>query len=114
MHRVRFEIWESSGGSFVFLPFSDSQHWPAKIRPDHLCRRTPFQFHGQVSSPACDVQHDSILSIQDLSQFIGYQPAPPLVDIEREQVIEQIVPTRNPRKHLANGFGVGSLFYGLV
>ena len=88
----------------VLLLAREVEHFSAKVASDHL--RFPIESfgnrQGQVSRPGTDVQiRIPRLWIQKIQS-----PTPPIaIDIQRQQMVEEVIPRRDFGKHPPNTFG---------
>jgi hypothetical protein len=77
-----------------------------KIRAENLRRcgaRSAAQGERHVSGAAAKIEHASVGTLQNGVEFTRRAPPPQPIDVERENVIEQVVTRRNRSKHFPDG-----------
>src|SRR5581483_10571400 len=60
---------------------------------------------GHVPSAAAEVQHTHTLSIEKMRKSSCGASPPQTIDVEREQMVQQVIAWRNRGEHLAHGAG---------
>ena len=65
-----------------------------------------------VAGSAAKVQHGGIAAAHDVAEAARGTPPPVAIDVERKNVIEQVIARRDAGKHLAHGIGCGFLILG--
>src|ERR1700681_447651 len=82
------------------------QHGMRKIRTENLRSSgasAPPQSESHVSGAATKIQHASIGTLQNGIELARGAPPPQPVNVERKNVIQQVVARRNRGEHLADG-----------
>ena len=95
----------------------DHQHRMAEIAADHP--GVSFNFDCQVGRSTAKVERQRVRSPQKIEQLADREPAPSLIDIERQDMVEPVITGRNLGKHrpdgkvFAGGIEIGTWFLGL-
>src|SRR5271154_6183854 len=86
------------------------QHLMRKIGGDDRSRviwAVVVQRQRHVSGAAAEVENHSVGAREDFAKTTRGAPPPPAVDVQRKDVIEQVVTRRNAVEHFADGGGSG-------
>src|SRR5262249_56466131 len=89
-------------GSFDFSA-ADYKHRMAKVHADGWSEST--QFEREIRRSAAYVESTGSRPLQNVSKLRDREASPAFIDIDREQVVEQIVSRGDTPEHLAHFFG---------
>src|SRR4029079_9143711 len=92
------------GGCSRFL-LRCNQHRMAEVAPEYLAFRMCADGQHQISRTAAEIQDLCVRSIQYRLKTLHCPASPVFVDVEREQVVQQIVPGRAAPDNVASPAG---------
>src|SRR5690606_27758013 len=81
------------------------QHGMAEVTPDHLSSRTCLQREHQIACAAAEIDDRCILAMEYGLQALHSARTPMTIDVERQQVIQQIITGRDAPEHVAHPCG---------
>lgn len=88
-----------------------------KIRADDAGLTGAGEIESEVAGAAAEIEDEGVGSLEDGEEDARRSPAPEAIDLEREEMIEEVVARSDLAEHFADfvrgvGFGVGAFGAG--
>src|SRR5712692_8106409 len=96
------------------FPSCAYKHAVRKVHSDHARPISAVQRNGQIASSTTKIEHKRFAVKKNRPQMLCSEGAPEAIELQRQEMVQQVVARRNLRKHLPHslgsiGFGNGDL-----